>query len=70
MKKPRQPTPDEAIKAQLQEWLEEFVVIGFLPGSGVPIVVSQVNNPKGVLAINALMDQLIADGGIGVTDEA
>lgn len=62
---------DESIGLHLDkhasEFLEGYVIVGYVAGKASPVVFSKADDAKTALALNALLMDLVARGGVCVT---
>lgn len=52
------------VARSLEEFLEGYVVVGYVAGSSEPVVLSKAMDPKTAHAINALLMEIMSRGGI------
>lgn len=59
-------TVKDTLKSTIGEYLDGFVVIGYVAGSNEPVVIPDISDPKTAAAINLQLVNIMSCGGVGV----
>lgn len=52
------------VTRNLEEWVDGFLLIGYVAGTGEEIVIAKAADHKTIMALNALMCKVVTSGGI------